>query len=394
MYVSILGRQPEISEAEIERVFGNATPFSEHSSVFDAPKNYLPDIEKLGGSQKLGQVVLDLKTTDWRRASEEVIKHYREVLASRESKVTLGISAYDFDVNPREVQKIGIILKTKLKHEGLSLRLVPNQEQALSTATAHHNKLGLSENKIELLVVRGKTSTIVAESIGAQNITALASRDQGRPKRDAFVGMLPPKLAQIMINLSLGEKVLDSTSKLSVLDPFCGTGVLLQEALLMNLGAQGTDLSDKMVDYSKENLTWITEKYRLPSNWSVAQGDAMTTKWQKPIDAVATETYLGQPFSAPPSQKKLDEVRKNCNYIITSFLKNIHNQIEKDTTLCIAVPAWIDKEGYFTHLPLTNNVDKLGYEVVKLKSTQPSGKLLYHREGQVVAREILILTKK
>ncbi len=394
MYVSILGRQPEISEAEIERVFGNATPFSEHSSVFDAPKNYLPDIEKLGGSQKLGQVVLDLKTTDWRRASEEVIKHYREVLASRESKVTLGISAYDFDVNPREVQKIGIILKTKLKHEGLSLRLVPNQEQALSTATAHHNKLGLSENKIELLVVRGKTSTIVAESIGAQNITALASRDQGRPKRDAFVGMLPPKLAQIMINLSLGEKVLDSTSKLSVLDPFCGTGVLLQEALLMNVGAQGTDLSDKMVDYSKENLTWITEKYRLPSNWSVAQGDAMTTKWQKPIDAVATETYLGQPFSAPPSQKKLDEVRKNCNYIITSFLKNIHNQIEKDTTLCIAVPAWIDKEGYFTHLPLTNNVDKLGYEVVKLKSTQPSGKLLYHREGQVVAREILILTKK
>ena len=394
MYVSILGRQPEISEAEIERVFGNATPFSEHSSVFDAPKNYLPDIEKLGGSQKLGQVVLDLKTTDWRRASEEVIKHYREVLASRESKVTLGISAYDFDVNPREVQKIGIILKTKLKHEGLGLRLVPNQEQALSTATAHHNKLGLSENKIELLVVRGKTSTIVAESIGAQNITALASRDQGRPKRDAFVGMLPPKLAQIMINLSLGEKVLDSTSKLSVLDPFCGTGVLLQEALLMNVGAQGTDLSDKMVDYSKENLTWITEKYRLPSNWSVAQGDAMTTKWQKPIDAVATETYLGQPFSAPPSQKKLDEVRKNCNYIITSFLKNIHNQIEKDTTLCIAVPAWIDKEGYFTHLPLTNNVDKLGYEVVKLKSTQPSGKLLYHREGQVVAREILILTKK
>lgn len=394
MYVSILGRQPEISEAEIERVFGNVTPFSEHSSVFDAPKNYLPDIEKLGGSQKLGQVVLDLKTTDWRRASEEIIKHYREVLAKKESKVTLGISVYDFDVNPREVQKIGIILKTKLKHEGLSLRLVPNQEQALSTATAHHNKLGLSENKIELLIVRGKTSTIVAESIGAQNITALASRDQGRPKRDAFVGMLPPKLAQIMINLSLGEKVLDSTSKLSVLDPFCGTGVLLQEALLMNVEAQGTDLSDKMVDYSKENLTWIAEKYRLPSNWSVTQGDAMTTKWQKPIDAVATETYLGQPFSAPPSQKKLDEVRKNCNYIITSFLKNIHNQIEKNTTLCIAVPAWIDKEGYFTHLPLTNNVDKLGYEVVKLKSTQPSGKLLYHREGQVVAREILILTKK
>ena len=77
---------------------------------------------------------------------------------------------------------------------------------------------------------------------GVQNISAYAMRDQKRPKRDAFVGMLPPKLAQIMINLALGDQ--EPKDKL-LLDPFCGTGVLLQEALLMGLKVYGTDLSQK-----------------------------------------------------------------------------------------------------------------------------------------------------
>lgn len=46
-----------------------------------------------------------------------------------------------------------------------------------------------------IIIIQHNSRTIIAESIGAQNITALAKRDQTRPKRDAFVGMLPPKLA-------------------------------------------------------------------------------------------------------------------------------------------------------------------------------------------------------
>src|SRR5690606_4224587 len=101
-----------------------------------------------------------------------------------------------------------------------------------------HNKLGLSPNKVELLVVNGgKNGIIVAESSGTQNITALARRDQGRPKRDAFVGMLPPKLALLMLNLAAGG--LDPEKSHRVLDPFCGTGVVLQEAALQGYSVYG-----------------------------------------------------------------------------------------------------------------------------------------------------------
>jgi tRNA (guanine10-N2)-dimethyltransferase len=321
----------------------------------------------------------------------KIVQAYSEAWESFDGKLTLGISAYGFNVSAREVQKTGIILKQKLKKAGVSLRLIPNSEAALNTATSHHNKLGLSPNKVELIVVRATNGRVViAESIGAQNITAYALRDQGRPKRDAFVGMLPPKLAQIMINLA--RPSLKPVNDARILDPFCGTGVVLQEAALMGYAVYGTDLADKMIDYSKANLEWLGATHHLTINATVQQGDAMDTKWQQPIDSIVCESYLGQPFSAPPSPAKLDQVRKNCNYIISTFLKNIGSQIASGTPLCIAIPAWRDTSGNFSHLSLTGQLEKLGFKERDLSNIDKND-LLYYREDQVVARELLLLVK-
>ena len=318
----------------------------------------------------------------------KIVQSYVNSWAHFDGKITLGISAYGFDESAREIQKTGIILKQKLKKTDVSLRLIPNTESALSSATSHHNKLGLSDNKVELIVVRARSGKIIiAESTGAQNITAFAERDQGRPKRDAFVGMLPPKLAQIMVNLAASPD-----KQVRILDPFCGTGVVLQEASLMGHAVYGTDLSDKMIEYSQTNLEWLDAKYHITTDITLHQGDAMDTKWKQPIDAVVGETYLGQPFSAPPSPSKLTEVRKNCNYIISTFLKNLASQIEPGTPVCIAVPAWRSTSGQFTHLPLVDQLDQLGFTEYKFKNINKND-LLYYREDQVVARELLVLER-
>jgi tRNA G10 N-methylase Trm11 len=391
MYITILGRQPAISIAELEQAYGDVRWFSDISALVETES---VNVERLGGTQKAGLVIKKLPAGDWRKASLQIVQHYSKAWADYKGKITLGISAYGFGVSTRDIQKTGLILKSKLKGTEASLRLIPNQDEALSTATSHHNKLGLADNKIELLVVRGQNGIVIAESTGSQNITALAARDQGRPKRDAFVGMLPPKLAQIMVNLA-GPLTMSPGSDLAqprILDPFCGTGVILQEALLMRLGVYGTDLSEKMIRYSRDNLNWLQEKYMVKGHWYLHEGDAMDSQWQKPIDAVVTETYLGQPFSAPPSPAKLTEVRGNCNHIITEFLKNIGPQLTSGTPLVLAIPAWKSTDDRFTHLPLTENLEKLGYARTELKNVR-ADQLLYFRPDQVVARELLILTK-
>ena len=392
MFIAILGRQPEISFAELEAVFGRqnvqlATP---DIATIDADDI---DLSILGGTTKIAKVITTHNYANKRDSdlftdiSRQITNHYTDKWRSVDHKITLGISTYGFNIPPRAVQKTGIILKGSLKKSGVSLRLIPNTESALSTAVSHNNKLGLSDNKVELIIVKTKTSVIIAESRGAQNITAYTRRDHGKPKRDAFVGMLPPKLAQIMLNLALGPK--NDTPGL-ILDPFCGTGTVLQEALIRGFDVIGTDLSDKMVSYTQENLNWITKSHKHTGQIiEISQADATNNQWSnaRQISAVVCETYLGQPFSAPPSPAKLKEVTGNCNHIISGFLKNIHPQLTPGTRLCIAVPAWRSKDGSLTHLPLTRDPSRLGFDLVRPP-------MIYSRPDQVVARELLVLVVK
>lgn len=398
-HIAILGRQPALGIAELEAVYDQVAWFGDYAALIDSDQI---DLSRLGGSQKIGRVILTLPHLSWDSLSTKIIRHYTDSWRHQDGKLTLGLSAYGFTkLKPTDVQRIGLKLKQSLRSRPGSLRLIPNQTVELSTATSHHNKLGLSPNKIELLIVASSKEIIVAESIGAQNITAYAARDQARPKRDAFVGMLPPKLAQIMLNLALGPDSNRSDGsplgQPAILDPFCGTGVVLQEALLMGLEVFGSDLNPKMVDYSSQNLDWLIKQlgtHPTGSILTIRQGDATDYQWVEApaLTAVVAETYLGQPFSAPPSETKLTEVKATCDGIISAFLRNIGSQVSPHATFCLAVPAWRRLDGSFAHLPLVDQLGKLGFRPREFKTVSKND-LLYYRADQAVARELLVFSK-
>ncbi|MDO4902096.1 MAG: hypothetical protein Q4A21_00890 [bacterium] len=403
MKIAILGRQPAIGIAELESVFGgeNIRILGTHAALVDAEKL---NISHFGSILKSGEVAFEVNSTDWREISKKIVSAFERDFANTTGKITLGISAYGLLARGADIAKTGTIIKSKLREKGVSVRVISSKDSALSTAVSHNNKLGLSDKKIEILAVRGGQKTVVALSEGAQNITAYARRDQNRPKRDAFVGMLPPKLAQTMLNLALGDSqpqiILSKNQKIEgknfeILDPFCGTGTVLQEAALKGLTAHGTDLSEKMVEFSKENSRWVEETFRPYGQiGDIFTADATEQKWDfaPNLTSVICETYLGQPFSAPPSPKKLTEVRENCNRIISNFLKNLASQIPEGTQICIAVPAWKTQNGEFSHLPLVDFLPQLGYNRKEFLRVKPQD-LIYYRENQVVARELLVLIR-
>ncbi|MBQ9484650.1 methyltransferase domain-containing protein [Candidatus Saccharibacteria bacterium] len=343
-YLAVLGRQPEISIAELE-----ATDFC-------------TDIERLGGTMKLAE-----------KLDERPIEYLQKI---PEGKITLGVSDYSEKASRKTATTEALKLKKILVRHGRSVRVVENKDATLSTATSLHNGLsGKNERKIELIKVNDEWYKV----IGVQDIEAYAKRDQARPARDAFVGMLPPKLAQILINLC-GPLPAGAT----VLDPFCGTGVVLQEAILMGYRAYGTDISEKMIDYSDKNMKYFDFK-----NYKVEVGDAVSFKWAEKIDAVACEGYLGKPMSMIPNEMKLKTQKQECKAIIIGFLKNLAGQIKAKTPVVIAVPAWLRENGEYSRLEILDEIEKLGYNV----SNKSREGLLYHREGQIVARDIIILRK-
>ena len=197
---------------------------------------------------------------------------------------------------------------------------------------------------------------------------------------------------QPQIQALFGKKTFE---KPEILDPFCGTGTVIQEALLKGFKANGTDLSEKMVEFSKENSDWFVREFKPHGELGeIYEADATIEKWgfAKKLSSVVCETYLGQPFSAPPSPKKLAEVRENCNRIISNFLKNLSQQIPEGTQICIAVPAWKNQNGDFSHLPLIDFLNELGYNRKEFMRVKPQD-LIYYRENQVVARELLVLIR-
>lgn len=369
MLLFVLGRQPEIGAAELRAIFGDNIQTDGSLAFLDQEVDF--DFNRLGSIIKVAKIVDD----NWNNIND---------LLPDDGKVTIGLSTYNTKLSPHDLLKIGLSVKKQRK----SVRIVPSNETTLSSATVFHNKLAHGENRFEFILANYQKKPILARSIFVQDIEAYTFRDRSRPKRDARVGMLPPKLAQTMINLSIGAS--RSGHAETLLDPFCGTGVILQEAALMNFKVYGTDLELRMIDYSRVNLDWLATSHHIDVFSKLETGDATSHRWQSPIDLVATETYLGRPFATAPPQATLNEVIKTCNLILSKFMSNLHGQISSETGLVIAVPCWF-VNGRTHHLPLVRRLSDLGFEQL-FYSDKPKP-LIYHREDQIVGRELLILRK-
>ncbi len=377
-YIAVLGRLPMLSIAELESQFTDVKPLlkrgvnlRQKSDVFELAtfeSDKEPDISKLGGEQKIG--------VEMKSGFNSLIEFLADL---PEGKITLGVSDFRKGASARRAQGEALKLKKILQRHGRSVRVLENRSATLSTATSHHNQLAEKKNHVEILMTEIGNFNLV----GVQNISEYAKRDQARPARDAKVGMLPPKLAQILINLC-GE--LKENAR--VLDPFCGTGVVLQEAFLGGKTPYGTDISERMIEYSKKNLEWIKCE-----DFEVEVGDATAHKWTGKIDAVASELFLGQPMSKSPVDIKLKQEKMRCGEITLGFLKNLSGQIGSGTPVVLAVPAWLRETGEYSRLNLLDEVENLGYNVKKFINLGQND-LLYFREGQIVAREIIVLRKK
>jgi len=408
----ILGRQPALGMAELESLYGSATitPVGDIAALIDIDPCLLA-FDRLGGSIKFCKVLTTLETTKWEDIEKFLIEvspgHAKDMAGG---KMNIGLSIYGLKIDTRRITRTALSLKKAIITTGKSVRIVPNKELALSSAQVIYNKL-TGPNGWELVFVVDSGQTIVAQTVREQNINAYSLRDRDRPKRDSRVGMLPPKLAQIIINLATGElpraqlqsicdipegqKIPRPKFDELILDPFCGTGVILQESLLMGYKVDGSDLDQRMIDYSSDNLKWLRSMFSIDNleGTNLEVGDATSFVWGRVPQFIASEAYLGQAFTSQPSDAEIAHNVATTNLIIKKSLQNIARQVPSGTRLCIAIPAYHSSRGDFKHLPLIDSVEELGYNRMSFKYLSNS-ELVYFREQQIVARELLVITRK
>lgn len=364
-HIAILGRQPELGLVELESILGaeSITPFGVAALLAQSV-----DISRLGSTIKLGRIINQqpFKTLD-------DIEINLDSLPAATGKLNFGVSYYGGKLSEARLQSFGLTLKKRLQSRG-SVRLVPTSGLELNAAQLKYNQI--PSKGFELLIIINGGQAVVALTEQFQDIDWYSLRDYGRPARSAVVGMLPPKLAQVMVN-SVGFK--------SIFDPFCGTGVVLQEALLMGRGAAGSDLSPEMIQATQTNLEWLKQKVPSIPDWSTNLADAR--KVQIPSgSAVVSEGYLGPNLNPGQTIAQSEVIKLSELYL--DILKNFASQQQTGDEITICAPTWGNQK-----LPVIDQLPDLGYTLKVFKHAD-SRRLIYLRPGQSVGRQLLILTRQ
>ncbi len=443
-YAFILGRVYTLSVAEIIAVMEKTDPTlgldgspiqiieaSEEVLIIETQKPLQAEkIQKrLGGVIKILEVVDVLKKRDG-DSINFTLKHYfkpsvlkKSFLKEYKGKIQIGLSVYlldmdlakrspilKFEQNKKEVtafgepKRIGMMIKKTLTEGGFSVRLVLPEFNSLSLASVSVTKNLLLQKGAEICILAGKDKVYTAKTLIVQDFEDYGRRDYQRPARDEKQGMIPPKVAQIMINLS-GCKNSDT-----ILDPFCGIGTIIQEGLLLGFRMIGSDINKKAIKGSEQNLEWFRNRYKIaPGKYGVETCDAtevaaLIEKSGTFVNAIVTECTLGPLYSEYPSKTEVEHNFVSLTELYKKSFVEFSKFLPQKARIVMCIPAYKKTR---TDYEMINNLDffeELGYTFIDLIPQKFSKQFkflrlterqtaVYDRKDQIVAREIVILEK-
>ena len=387
-YFFVLGSNPVLSAAEIAAVLPANTTYelvADCLLVEAAGKDLdvAELMERLGGTIKIGQIVGEAKEADLAAVIARTIE------PSPGKKFNFGFSVCGRLRRP--LKNLAMELKRHWQEAGVNCRWVVSKEKNLSSVVVEQN--GLVAGGAEIILAALSDKILIGRTLAVQPFKDWSRRDYGRPARDDLSGMLPPKLARIMLNL------VQAQSGEVILDPFCGSGTILTEAAWLGLNNLiGSDVSQRALADTKNNLAWLEEHYQRPE-WRCRFYQADAAKLTKllgrqSVDKIVTEPYLG------PSrgQLKIASLVKQLTALYNRVLKEFYQLLKPSGRLVMVWPVFIGGRQ-----STTLDLDLSGFKIIKplplslsqtgLKASQRQT-IVYGRPGQKIWREIVILQKK
>jgi len=414
-YAFFLGNTPALSLAELFAVSARLgvdlkiVRWSKEVALGETASNVSMDqlFHALAGLVKVAEIT---KAVPGALTAEQV----RSMLPTTGRKLFFGLSAYVLEPSARAIdcRKLGLGVKRLLSEEERSARFVTSREDTLSSVVINTNKL-LSERGAEIVVLSLPNGAYLGRTLAVQPYEEYAQRDMERPARDAKIGMLPPKIARMMVNLarmSPGE---------TLLDPFCGSGTVLQEAALLGIDRLlGSDRDKKAVERTRINLEWLgnfTSQMKTASfsmqliACSIEELPAHMP--QGGIHAIVTEPYLGPPRIKPLSPEEVPQMRMELASLYRRAFASFTRVLAPGGRVVMIWPVWrvagksVSRTAV-AFLDLERAAQEAGLAVIDpfLEHLRPvpgaehgylkeRHSLLYQREDQQVMREIRIFKK-
>ncbi|MGE5393073.1 MAG: TRM11 family SAM-dependent methyltransferase [Candidatus Saccharibacteria bacterium] len=417
-YAFVLGRVYTLSLAELLCLLANMGV--SYRIVACSPEVVIVETDKQIDAQavqaRLGGVIKIIRLFDsfqkkGKEYPSQTLENYftfkrvkNDYFSDYSGKRQFGVSIYTLDPALRfreESQRIAFYIKKILQEEAQSVRAVVPQfpAQALSSVLVNENQL--LHKGAEICVIAGNQRVFVGKTVVVQNYEDYGRRDYQRPARDERAGMIPPKVAQVMINLAGTLKPLDY-----ILDPFCGSGTILQEAMLMGYRAIGSDIEQVAIENSEKNLEWFRNRYRVsPGRYKLFASHAAEISLHLPnfpVSAVVSEGTLGPIYVKPPKKAEMTANFKNLAKLYDQVFKEFKKFLKPGSRIVMSFPAYRQANYEYEFFPALDFIGQNGYTVVDPISPEITAKykflrvtdrksIVYDRKDQIVAREIMII---
>ena len=422
-YFFVLGKNPSLSASEIIYVLKklkinfNLLNTSDEIMIIstqDALAQMISRlIQTLGGTVKIGQIIDEVKLDESETKFQQIFTSHNllnKYFPQKKRKLHLGISLYNAGGNADYLQRLSkqlknfcLIMKSNLQEAGKKVGFVRIKERQLSSVSVCKNQL-LGQG-VEIILILTDKSILAGKTLAVQEFGSFSFRDYGRPARDKRVGILPPKLARMMINLAQLDK------EAVILDPFCGSGTILQEAILLEYANLiGSDISEKAVTDTKKNIDWLFKNYhdldKSSYNIKLFQTDVRTLPAQikqNSVDAVITEPYLGPPLFKKPNAITSEKILSEVSSLYLCAFTRFSNILKTNGKIVIIFPVF-EENGIFHFANILDKIQSFGLQqesffpkdfnsqlVTRLTKRNS---LLYGNQEQFGRREILIFSKK
>ena len=402
-YVVILGHQPHITLAELAAVvpgFSLIGIEQKMLAMFSSSEQLDPTvIDILGGTPLIAQRITEADVS-----MDDVPQLLVNELSSGKKKVVFSLRCFGV---PKPLIKTAYRKgKDAIKAQGKPCRYIGNEKKPAAIAQLLDLSVTDPKKGVELIIINTPKGLWVGKTIGIQNINAYTWRDMEKPVRDTTVGLLPPKLAQSMLNLGacLAQECDAPVKKrkkqpvYTVLDPFCGTGVIPMECMLRGWNVIASDKETKAVNGCNKNIDWLRkEKSILKKETSseVTKHDATKPfKFKELPHMVVTETSLGPNLKKTPTKTEAQKHLKESEKLQEAFLKNAAGTLP-GVPIVLTLPFWRTAKEHIHHEKFWQNLENIGYEAVFPEGVEPDNEerpsLLYQRKDQFVGREIVML---
>jgi tRNA G10 N-methylase Trm11 len=301
------------------------------------------------------------------------------MLGQAKGKHLFGVSVYCADRSLRgssyRIHRfVGSSIKSELAADGVKSDFMGFSRERQFPQLTHVEvlKKELVEKGAEVLFCVGREQTLTATTIGVHDPFEFQKRDVGKPVERRIFAM-PPRLARIMVNLA------GCTPGKTLLDPFCGVGTILQEALLSGARVVGVDLNPWCVKGARENLEWLTREYELKdADFTLLQGDARELSSRvRDVDCIVTEPDLGPALRDFPTNTYAERIVTKLEPLYFGFLEDASRALKDGGRLVFISPFFQTRSGKTV-------VTRFGEKAMEIGFTQvfPFKKEFFARDGE------------